>query len=86
MTKPIVIVNDSSIIQMIAQAQRALVKARRSTLATKMINQLMYTTKRQEVINIVEYYVTIQYTDVPFFDMGFIFPDEDNDQDGDIIH
>lgn len=86
MTKPIAVVDDSSLIQVVAQAQKALVKARKSILATRMIAQLVHTTKRQEVIDIVGYYVTIQYTNVPFFDMGFILPDEDDDQDGDIIH
>lgn len=86
MTKPIAVVDDSSVIQMIAQAQKALVKARKSALATRMIMQLIHTTKRQEVVNIIEYYVTIQYTNTPFSDMGFIFPEDDDDQDGDIIH
>lgn len=86
MTKPIAVVDDSSVIQMIAQAQKALVKARKSALATRMITQLIHTTKRQEVIDIIGYYVTIQYTNVPFSDMGFIFPEDDDDQDGDIIH
>lgn len=86
MTKPIAIVDDSSLIQIIAQAQKSLTKARKSLVATRMIQQLVHVKKRQEAIDILEHYVTIQYTNVPFADMGFIFPEDDDDDDGDIIH
>jgi hypothetical protein len=89
MAKPIIYVEDSSVFQLISLSQKALSKMRRTAMASRLIEEAMKKSNKKEIEATIGKYVIVKNISNiddsnPF--SGLIDIDDDDGDDGDILH